>query len=113
MVAVILETRKSFWRYSIFCIRMPEDIIQKILAVDLGQFLANPVLVGHHDFLDGLDNPNGLTGRGLHPLQHIQEPLLQIPGIANSLEQTVIFRLIVDNITAQVEDRYIKKALGH
>lgn len=78
-------------------VRVREQIVEKILAVDLWQLRSDAVLVIHHDCLDAANYPNRLLRGLFHAPQHIEYPWFPVAGIPGLLKQAVVFRFRLDH----------------
>ena len=77
-----------------------EEIVQQILAVDLGQPGANALLVAGHQLLDAGDERYGALGRVDHRIEHVEQPGLPVTGIAHCLQFAVVTPLVVNKVAA-------------
>ncbi|GCD64223.1 hypothetical protein NBRC3278_3316 [Acetobacter pasteurianus NBRC 3278] len=93
-----------------FRVGMPEQVVQQLLAVNLGQLCAHPLLHGGHLRPHAFNQLQGDPGCLGHGTQHVEDPRFPCAFIPHLLQQTIIFILMAGDVARQVEDRDIQKA---
>ncbi|SHL84997.1 Helicase conserved C-terminal domain-containing protein [Roseovarius marisflavi] len=91
-------------------IGMPEQIIQQVLTVDLGQLASKAVLGPCHLAANGL-NKRECCMRGFRDaLQHVEQPPLPIPVLPDSLQVAIVIRLVPGDVTTEIKDRNVEQS---
>lgn len=82
---------------------MAEKIVQQLVPIAFSQHVFQSHFIIFHQNGNLIYQPDGIDGGFFHSFQHEQYPRLPITTLADVLYLLVVFRFIVNDVSAQVE----------
>src|SRR5690606_29525898 len=94
-------------------VRMIKQIVEQILAVQLGKLLANIMLYLLHQGFHFGNQRNGVLRGVDNAVEHKQQPGFPVAGLSHRLQVRVVVRLAVNDKTAQIQNRQVEQVFGN